>query len=76
MNKFNLSEKIENQNTTIEDMKIPYEPFIFVEDVKEFIRLLKEYLYSLENHILPSDASSISEEIDTLAGKQLVEDVK
>ena len=68
MNKeFNLSEKIETANL---DMEVWEEfDFLDVEDVKEFIRLLKE---ELDDRIRSNTANEICNEIiDKLAGEKL-----
>jgi len=66
---FNLSEKIHINNTNNNWT------FIRIEDVKEFIRLLKEKTFETFEYALDSSEMSsytICQEIDKLAGDKLV----
>ncbi len=63
---FNLSEKID-LDYSVYDM----EGVISTEDVKEFIKQLKEEISNPEMHLKKTDVEIILEEIDKLAGEKL-----
>ena len=80
MTEFNLSEKIQNWMKTTNCIGIEQtHNFVYIDDVKEFIRLLKEDInQTLEegitrNEILPKDwaMDRINNIIDKLAGNSL-----
>jgi len=73
--KFNLSEKIniEGKKPLILDLHEEPIEWILKEDVKEFIRRLKEKAVEVPNDegIYDGDEAVMVEEIDTLAGDKL-----
>ena len=82
---FNLSEKEKNMpvetdwertgETDYEPVKWEYKPFYSEEDVKEFIRLLKEKILYRHQGFHSSVSDVCNEEIDKLAGEKLISDL-
>jgi len=71
---FNLSEKIVTGDLTSYDEKSEYydDLTVRVEDVKEFIRLLKEEVYQEWENSKRLDPNEINKRINKLAGDKLI----
>jgi len=70
---FNLSERI------VDDLRGGGQLGIRIDDVKEFIRLLKDWVFKMdfeEGYFCGEEGERMREQIDKLAGDKLKEDLK